>query len=100
MDPHTPEMTVGDLLDLLSACDRDASVRLAVNPFFPMAHRLGGVEKALDERGRPTVYIAESPEAEQFGPLPSAVAIALTWQGPVEAPARRRRGAARPNDGQ
>lgn len=95
-----PEMTVGDLLDLLSACDRDASVRLAVNPFFPMAHRLGGVEKALDEQGRPMVYIAESPEAEQFGPLPPAVAVALAWQRPIEGPARRRRGAAGPSTGQ
>ncbi|MFI2204677.1 hypothetical protein ACH47Z_28595 [Streptomyces sp. NPDC020192] len=93
-------MTVGDILDLLSACDRDTPVRLAINPFFPMAHRLGGVEKTVDEHGQPMVYIAESPEAEQFGPLPPAVAIALTWQGPVEAPARRRRGAARPNNGQ
>ncbi|MFD7017553.1 hypothetical protein [Streptomyces sp. NPDC059928] len=93
-------MTVGDILDLLSACDRDTPVRLAINPFFPMAHRLGGVEKTVDEHGLPVVYIAESPEAEQFGPLPPAVAIALTWQGSVEAPPRRRRGAARPNDGQ
>lgn len=29
---HT-EMTVGDLIDLLSACDRGAPVRLAMNPF-------------------------------------------------------------------
>lgn len=100
MDPHSPEMTVGDVLDLLSTCDRDTPVRLAINPFFPMAHRLGGVEKTEDEHGRPIVYIAESPEAEQFGPLPPAVAIALTWQEPNEAPARRRRGATGPNDGQ
>ncbi|WP_330324633.1 hypothetical protein [Streptomyces pseudovenezuelae] len=93
-------MSVGDLLDLLSACDRDASVRLAVNPFFPMAHRLGGVEKGLDEHGRPMVYIVESPEAEQFGPLPPAVAVALTWQPQAEGPARRRRGATRPGTGQ
>ncbi|KPI25072.1 hypothetical protein QFZ63_001941 [Streptomyces sp. B3I7] len=100
MDPHSPEMTVGDILDLLSACDRDTPVRLAINPFFPMAHRLGGVEKAVDEHGRPMVYIAESPEAEQFGPLPPAVAVALTWQDPVEAPPRRRRGATGPDAGQ
>ncbi|MFI1929277.1 hypothetical protein [Streptomyces sp. NPDC020330] len=93
-------MTVGDILDLLSACDRDTPVRLAINPFFPMAHRLGGVHKAVDERGRPMVYIAESAEAEQFGPLPPAVAVALTWQEPVEAPRRRRRGANGPNTGQ
>ncbi|CCK32089.1 hypothetical protein BN159_7710 [Streptomyces davaonensis JCM 4913] len=99
MDPHSPEMTVGDIIDLLSAFDRDTPVRLAINPFWPMAHRLGGVEKSVDEDGRPVVYIAESPEAEQFGPLPPAVAVALTWQGPVDVPPRRRRGATRPNDG-
>ncbi len=100
MDPHSPEMTVGDILDLLSACDRDTPVRLAINPFFPMAHRLGAVHNTVDERGRPMVYIAESAEAEQFGPLPPAVAVALTWQEPVEAPQRRRRGATGPNTGQ
>ena len=100
MDLHSSEMTVGDILDLLSTCDRDTPVRLAINPFFPMAHRLGGVEKTVDEPGRPMVYIAESPEAEQFGPLPPAVAVALTWQDPVEAPPRRRRGATGPNSGQ
>jgi hypothetical protein len=100
MDPHSPEMTVGDILDLLSGCDRDTRVRLAINPFFPMVHRMGGVERAVDEQGRPVVYIAESAEAEQFGPVPPAVAVALTWQEPVEAPPRRRRGATGPNDGQ
>lgn len=100
MDPHSPEMTVGDILDLLSACDRDTPVRLAINPFFPMAHRLGAVHNTVDERGRPMVYIAESAEAEQFGPLPPAVAVALTWQEPVETPRRRRRGATGPNTGQ
>lgn len=100
MDPHSPEMTVGDILDLLSACDRDTPVRLAINPFYPMAHRLGAVHNTVDERGRPMVYIAESAEAEQFGPLPPAVAVALTWQEPVEAPRRRRRGATGPDSGQ
>ncbi|MEV5878002.1 hypothetical protein AB0L75_28010 [Streptomyces sp. NPDC052101] len=85
---------------MLSACDRDVPVRLAINPFFPMAHRLGGVRAAVDERGRPVVYIAESKEAEQFGPLPPEVAVDLTWQPPTEAPPRRRRGTSRPDDGQ
>ncbi|MFC8202220.1 hypothetical protein ACFUTV_43615 [Streptomyces sp. NPDC057298] len=93
-------MTVGDILDLLSACEREVPVRLAVNPFFPMAHRLGGVEEAVDEHGRPVVYIAESKEAEQFGPLPPAVAVALTWQPPTMGPSRRRRGATGPIAGQ
>lgn len=97
MNPHSPEMTVGDVLDLLSTCDRDTPVRLAINPFFPMTHRLGGVAKVVDEHGRPLVYIAESPEAEQFGPLPPAVAVALTWQAPAEGPSRRRRSATGPN---
>ncbi|MEV8128669.1 hypothetical protein ACGF7W_18225 [Streptomyces sp. NPDC048219] len=93
-------MTVGDIIDALSAFDRDTPARLAINPFFPMSHRLGGVAKSVDEHGQPMVYIAESPEAEQFGPLPPAVAVALTWQGPVEAPPRRRRGATGPDNGQ
>lgn len=100
MDPHSPEMTVGDILDLLSTCDHDTPVRLAINPFFPMAHRLGGVERAVDEHGRPVVYIAESSEAEQFGPLVPAVAVSLTWQEPVEAPRRCRRSATGPNTSQ
>lgn len=100
IDSHPHEMTVGEILDLLSACDREAPVRLAVNPFFPMAHRLGSVEKAVDEHGQPMVYIAESKEAEQFGPLPPAVAAALAWQAPAEAPARHRRDATGPGAGQ
>ncbi|MEU9068956.1 hypothetical protein AB0D60_18980 [Streptomyces sp. NPDC048306] len=92
-------MTVGDIIDALSAFDRDTTARLAINPFFPLAHRLGSVARSVDEHGRPVVYIAESPEAEQF-PLPPAVAVALTWQGPVEAPSRRRRGATGPDNGQ
>ncbi len=100
MESHQREMTVGDLLDLLSAYDRDAPIRLAVNPFFPMAHLLGGVDSAVDEQGRSVVYIAESKEAVQFGPLPPAVAVALTWQPPAEGPSRRRRSATGPHAGQ
>ncbi|MEJ8652700.1 hypothetical protein WKI65_32710 [Streptomyces sp. MS1.AVA.3] len=97
MESHPHETTVGDILDALSASDRDTPARLAINPFFPMSHRLGGVVEAVDEQGRPIVYIAESPEAEQFGPLPPAVAVALAWQAPPEAPPRRRRGATGPS---
>ena len=49
MDPQPREMTVGELVDLLSECDRDAPARLAINPFFPMAHRLGDVIATVDE---------------------------------------------------
>ncbi|MFE0187963.1 hypothetical protein [Streptomyces sp. NPDC058989] len=86
------EMTVGDLIDLLSACDRSIPVRQAMNPFFPMAHRLGQVVQATDETGRPVVYLAEGRDADtQLGHLPPEVAVALTWQAPVQAPPRRPR---------
>ncbi|MEW1794695.1 hypothetical protein AB0400_19205 [Streptomyces niveus] len=96
---HT-EMTVGDLIDLLSACDRGAPVRLAMNPFFPMAHRLTQVVQAK-EGGRPVVYLAEGQDPDsQLGPVPPEVAVALTWQGPVQAPPRRVRRTARRTEGQ
>ncbi|SCK26926.1 MULTISPECIES: hypothetical protein [Streptomyces] len=86
------EMTVGDLIDRLSACDRSAPVRQAMNPFFPMAHRLERVLQSVDETGRTVVYLAEGQDEDaQLGHLPPEVAIALTWQGPVQAPQRRPR---------
>ncbi|MER6150859.1 hypothetical protein [Streptomyces hirsutus] len=89
--PHT-EMTVGDLIDLLSACDRSASVRQAMNPFFPMAHRLEQVVQATDETGQKVVYLAEGRDADtQLGHLPPEVAVLLAWQVPVQAPPRRPR---------
>ena len=87
-----PEMTVDELIDLLSACDRSAPVRQAMNPFFPMAHRLGQVVQSVDETGRTVVYLAEGADEDaQLGHLPPEVAIELTWQGPVQAPPRRPR---------
>ncbi|MEU8936073.1 hypothetical protein AB0D30_40065 [Streptomyces sp. NPDC048409] len=88
----SPEMTVGDLIGLLSACDPNAPVRQAMNPFFPMAHRLDQVLQSVDETGRTVVYLAEGRDANaQLGHLPPEVAIALTWQDPVQAPPRRPR---------
>ncbi|CAM5736591.1 hypothetical protein [Streptomyces afghaniensis 772] [Streptomyces afghaniensis] len=88
----SPEMTVGDLIDLLSACDRSAPVCQAMNPFFPMAHRLAQVVQSVDETGRTVVYLAEGRDEDaQLGHLPSEVAVDLTWQGPVQAPPRRPR---------
>ncbi|MFF8918947.1 hypothetical protein ACF08M_38010 [Streptomyces sp. NPDC015032] len=85
-------MTVGDLIDLLFACDRSTPVRLAMNPFFPMAHRVEQVVLSADETGQPVVYIAEGREADtQLGHLPPEVAVALAWQAPVQAPLRRPR---------
>ncbi|MGW5679728.1 hypothetical protein ACWEV4_32410 [Streptomyces sp. NPDC003860] len=95
-NPNTPELTVGDLIDQLSALDRDATVRIAVNPFFPMAHRLAAVMPARDETGRPLVFLADG---DQLGHVPPDVAVRLTWQEPTAAPLRARRRAARP-DGQ
>ncbi|MCC2275525.1 hypothetical protein ACMATS_24885 [Streptoverticillium reticulum] len=92
---HT-EMTVGDLIDQLSAFDRSIPLRLAMNPFFPMAHRLEQVVQATDETGQPIVYLAEGRDPEaQLGHLPPEVAVALTWHSPVQAPPRRQRRTAR-----
>ncbi|MGW4204191.1 hypothetical protein [Streptomyces sp. NPDC004726] len=91
-------MTVGDLIDHLSTLDRTAPVRLAVNPFFPMAHRAGGVVEARDETGQPVVFLADS--GDQLGHLPPDVAVRLTGQEPTAAPARPRRRTARPGTGQ
>ncbi|MFJ4572109.1 hypothetical protein ACIP4W_11870 [Streptomyces sp. NPDC088846] len=88
----SPDMTVGDLIALLSDCDRSAPVCLAMNPFFPMAHRLAQVVQSADETGQTVVYLAEGRDEDtQLGHLPPEVAVALTWQGPVQAPPRRPR---------
>ncbi|MEU6245708.1 hypothetical protein [Streptomyces sp. NPDC047024] len=92
----SPEMTVRDVIDLLSGCDPEAPVRQAMNPYFPMAHRLAQVVQCVDETGRTVVYLAEGNDADsQLGYLPPEVAVALTWQGPVQAPPRRPRRTAR-----
>ncbi|GAA0671149.1 hypothetical protein GCM10009535_58590 [Streptomyces thermocarboxydovorans] len=86
------EMTVGDLIDLLSACDRDAPVRQAINPFFPMEHRLDQVLQSVDATGQTVVHLAESSdEHSQLGALPPEVAVTLDWQSPVQPPRRPRR---------
>lgn len=85
-------MTVGDLVELLSTCEPNAHLRLAMNPYFPMAHRLAELVESVDETGWPVVYLAEGPDADsQLGPLPPEVAVALTWQLPVQAAPRRPR---------
>ncbi|MDK9494362.1 hypothetical protein QEZ40_000234 [Streptomyces katrae] len=84
-------MTVADLMKHLSAADPSARVRLAINPFFPMAHKMGAVIVGTDHDERPIVYLAEDVEAVQYGNLPRPVAETLTWMPPVEPPARGRR---------
>ncbi|MCE7081753.1 hypothetical protein [Streptomyces sp. ST2-7A] len=87
-----PEMTVDELIDLLSACDRSAPVRQAMNPFLPMAHRLAQVVQPVDETGRTVVHLAEGRDEDtQLGHLPPEAAVALSRQGPVQAPPRRPR---------
>jgi hypothetical protein len=91
---ESTEMTVGDLLDRLSTCDRAAPLRLAMNPYFPMAHRPKQTIEAVDETGRRAVYLAEgSDEDTQLGPLQPEVAAALTWQPPAVTPRHTRRDA-------
>lgn len=85
------EMTVADLMKHLSAADPSAPVRLAINPFFAMAHKMGSVIVGADLDGRPVVYLAEGAEAVQYGNLPRPVAEALTWMPPLEPPTRGRR---------
>ncbi|GHH22816.1 hypothetical protein [Streptomyces rubradiris] len=90
------EMTVQDLIDLLSACERDAPVRQALNPFFPVEHRLAQVIQAMDATGKTVVYLAEGgDEHSQLGALPPEVAVKLAWQSPVQPPPRRARRTAR-----
>ncbi|MFH9677696.1 hypothetical protein ACH4L5_36315 [Streptomyces sp. NPDC017405] len=89
------DMTVQELIDLLSACDRDAPVRQAINPFFPTEHRLAQVVQSTDMTGT-VVYLAEAgDEHSQLGVLPPEVAVAVAWQSPVQPPPRRPRRTAR-----
>ncbi|RSO42019.1 hypothetical protein DMH15_12400 [Streptomyces sp. WAC 06725] len=91
---HNLDTTVGDFIDQLSALDRDAVLRLAVNPFFPMSHHVRAVVATTDAGGRSVVYIADG---QQEGHLPPEVARRLTWHPDTEGPRRARRGA-RPAD--
>lgn len=98
MDPNqASEMTVGQFLDLLADHDRNATLRLAINPFFPMAHRLGGIAATRDENGHPMVFIAEAGDAAQLGYLPPDIAVQLTWQSPTEPPRPKQRRTTRRN---
>ncbi|MFR9725067.1 hypothetical protein ACL02R_17135 [Streptomyces sp. MS19] len=82
-------VSVGDLVDALSAWDRGVPVRLAINPFYPMAHRVGEVVAACDADDL-VVYLAEDPAGEQ-DILPPSAAVALAWHPSPSAPERRRR---------
>ncbi|GAA3904427.1 hypothetical protein GCM10022244_13280 [Streptomyces gulbargensis] len=86
-----PDLTVRELISRLSDLDPDIPVRLAINPFHPMAHRFAAVLHGADQSGRPTVYLAEDREAVQYGYLPRPVAEALAWMPPVDPPRGPRR---------
>jgi hypothetical protein len=64
--------TVGELIDALDEFDRDAPVRLAIQPSWPFEHSCG--EIAEDDDG--TVWIAEG---AQIGYLPHLARQALEW---------------------
>lgn len=80
-------MTVGELIERLSAYDPASDIRLAINPDFPFAHTTGGIT-ATTESGKQTVFIADSGHQTH---LPLAVAQALGWQALTDPPARNRR---------
>jgi hypothetical protein len=84
-------VTIGELIDRLSAYDRTSHVRLAINPDFPFAHTIGDIT-ASGETGCQVVFIAETGQQEYIAP---AVAQALGWQPLTEPPSRTRRGPVR-----
>ncbi|MFE2146576.1 hypothetical protein ACFXA3_33435 [Streptomyces sp. NPDC059456] len=73
-------VTVGDIIDRLSSCDRDAQFFLAINPEFPHVHFAGDIVTARDGRDGQVVFLGE---AEQGEILPPAIAQALTWHPPT-----------------
>ncbi|WP_225847250.1 hypothetical protein [Streptomyces sp. HPF1205] len=80
-------MTVGELIERLSAYDPAGDVRLAINPDFPFAHTIGAIT-ATTENGEQTVFTGESGHQTH---LPVAVAQVLGWQALTEPPTRTRR---------
>lgn len=77
--PHRT-VTVGEIIDRLSTCDRDAQFFLAINPEFPHVHFAGDIVTARDGQGGQVVFLGE---AEQGEFLPPAIAQALTWHPPT-----------------
>jgi hypothetical protein len=90
-----PDITVGEFIDRLSAYNRDAVLRLAINPDFPFAHFVGDLVEGQDDQSRPAVFLGE---AGQQSHLPLVVAQSLGWLLPTGAPARTRRRATRASD--
>jgi hypothetical protein len=80
-------MTVGELIERLSALDPASDVRLAINPDFPFAHTIGDITTS-DENRHHRVFIAESGHQQH---LPVEVAQALGWQALTQPLTRTRR---------
>ncbi|WP_129843772.1 hypothetical protein [Streptomyces sp. RFCAC02] len=81
-------MTAGDLAAQLSVLPPDTPVRLALNPFFPMAHRIGALVASHDEHGRAIAFVAQYPDDESDTHLPPDVAERLMWHPPTPTPPR------------
>ncbi|WP_165983981.1 hypothetical protein [Streptomyces sp. YIM 98790] len=94
--PESKDLTVRELIQRLNACNPDAVVRLAVNPFFPFSHFLGEVVEGTEDGGGAAVFLGE---AGQQGYLPLPVAQALTWLPANPVPSRRARRRAAGSEG-
>ncbi|MFJ6783629.1 hypothetical protein [Streptomyces yangpuensis] len=81
MQPQTHHaVTVGEIIDRLSSCDRNAPFFLAINPEFPHVHFAGEIVTARDGQGGQVVFLGEAGQGEV---LPPAIAQALTWHPPT-----------------
>ncbi|MGW1771718.1 hypothetical protein [Streptomyces sp. NPDC002104] len=86
--PTHRAVTVGEIIDRLSSCDRDAPFFLAINPEFPYVHFAGEIVKARDAQGHQVVFLGEAGQGEF---LPPAIAQALTWHPPMGTASLSRR---------
>ncbi|RSS64123.1 hypothetical protein EF912_02410 [Streptomyces sp. WAC07061] len=82
------QMTVADLIGRLAELEPDTPLWQAINPFFPMTHRLADVLDSAEPDGRATLYLVEKSESVQYGHLSRPVAEALTSSPPVGPPPR------------
>ncbi|MFG2996613.1 hypothetical protein [Streptomyces sp. NPDC048340] len=88
-------VTVGEIIDRLSSCDRDAPFYLAINPEFPYAHFAGEIVEARDSQGGQVVFLGEAGQSEF---LPPVIAQALTWHPSTVTASRSRRAVLRSAD--
>ncbi|MCY0931515.1 hypothetical protein OTB20_36100 [Streptomyces sp. H27-H1] len=89
MHPIADDPTVAEIIEHLSRYAPDTPVRLAINPAFPYAHKLGDIVLDVGHDGCPVVFLGESGQA---GFLPAMAAQELGWHPRTTVPARVRRG--------